>query len=392
MKKVLSGMIAAVMTICMSVSVFASSNSSVSIKNNDSKSTPVTYEYAPDQLGETVRSIKSLMTKLDDLSKQSSVVQTLTISSDSAEGDPVDFKLRLSLPEKTSSDVKPEALKTTPSPDEYNALNYYNIKVTDSNNKTIYSYVNDDSKTDNSTYKDIPLGTMNDTSNTENKIINVTVSVNKSLKNSDAAQYAEDLDWSIVSSVQKSEATEAPKATEEAVTETVAPTTEAEPKETANPSVKEDKNGVVTLSQGEYVCGKDIDAGRYTMTGNGKVHVYTENGELKSTIALKDKNSSANGVEEYLINLLDGEKIKVESETKFTPYTATATSTPKATSTASSSTKATTKPTTTPKTTTAPSKSNPKTGDSTPIVALASVGILAAGAFVFIEIQKRKNN
>ena len=41
MKKVLSGMIAAVMTICMSVSVFASPNSSVSIKNNDSKSTPV---------------------------------------------------------------------------------------------------------------------------------------------------------------------------------------------------------------------------------------------------------------------------------------------------------------------------------------------------------------
>ena len=48
MKKVLSGMIAAVMTICMSVSVFASPNSSVSIKNNDSKSTPVTYEYAPE--------------------------------------------------------------------------------------------------------------------------------------------------------------------------------------------------------------------------------------------------------------------------------------------------------------------------------------------------------
>ena len=131
------------------------------------------------------------------------------------------------------------------------------------------------------------------------------------------------------------------------------------------------------------ICGEDIDPGRYTMTGNGKVHVYTENGELKSTIALKDKNSSANGVEEYLINLTDGEKIKVESETKFTPYTATATAKPKATST---------KPTATPKTTAKPSKNNPKTGDNTPIVALVSVGILAAGAFVFIEIKKRKNN
>ena len=233
---------------------------------------------------------------------------------------------------------------------------------------------------------------MNSSANTENKIINVTVSVNKSLKNSDAAQYAEKLDWSIVSSVKKTETAETPKATEEVAKETTAPTTEVTAKETTNPSVKEDKNGVVTLAQGEYICGEDIDPGRYTMTGNGKVHVYTENGELKSTIALKDKNSSANGVEEYLINLTNGEKIKVESETKFTPYTATATAKPKATSTASSSTKATTKPTATPKTTAKPSKNNPKTGDNTPIVALVSVGILAAGAFVFIEIKKRKNN
>lgn len=392
MKKMLSGVLMAVMAICMSVSVFASQNSSVSIKNNDSKSTPVTYEYAPDQLGETVRSIKSLMTKLDDLPKQSSVVQTLTISSESAEGDLVEFKLRLSMPQKASSDVKPEALKT-PSPDEYSALDYYNIKVTDSNNKLIYSYANDDSKNENSTYKDIPLGMMNNSANTENKIINVTVSVNKSLKNSQVAQYAENLDWSIVSSVKKAEPTEEPKATEDVIPETVMPTEETEHKETKS-AVKEDKNGVVTLSTGEYSCGEDIDAGRYTMTGNGKVHVYTENDELKSTIALKEKNSSANGVEEYLINLIDGEKIKVESETKFTPYTANTTAKPKATSNpkGGSSTKATTKPTSTPKVTQKSSKNNPKTGDNTPIVAVVSIGVLAVGAFAFIEIKKRKNN
>ena len=75
MKKVLSGMIAAVMTICMSVSVFASPNSSVSIKNNDSKSTPVTYEYAPDQLGETVRSIKPLFRLLQYQAKVQRVIR-----------------------------------------------------------------------------------------------------------------------------------------------------------------------------------------------------------------------------------------------------------------------------------------------------------------------------
>ena len=88
--------------------------------------------------------------------------------------------------------------------------------------------------------------------------------------------------------------------------------------------------------------------------------------------------------------MTDGEKIKVESETKFTPYTATATAKPKATSTASSSTKATTKPTATPKTTAKPSKNNPKTGDNTPIVALVSVGILAAGALCLSKLKREK--
>ena len=82
---------------------------------------------------------------------------------------------------------------------------------------------------------------MNSSANTENKIINVTVSVNKSLKNSDAAQYAEKLDWSIVSSVKKTETAETPKATEEVAKETTAPTTEVTAKETTSPSVKEDK-------------------------------------------------------------------------------------------------------------------------------------------------------
>lgn len=125
----------------------------------------------------------------------------------------------------------------TPSPDEYNALNYYNIKVTDSNNKLIYSYANDDSKTDNGTYKDIPLGTMNSSANTENKIINVTVSVNKSLKNSDAEQYAEKLDWSIVSSVKNRDCRDT-KGYRRSCKETTAPTTEVTAKETTNPSVK----------------------------------------------------------------------------------------------------------------------------------------------------------
>ena len=128
-------------------------------------------------------------------------------------------------------------------------MNYYNIKVTDSNNKLIYSYANDDSKTDNSTYKDIPLGTMNSSANTENKIINVTVSVNKSLKILTRHNMLKNLIGACFKR-EKTETAETPKATEEVAKETTAPTTEVTAKETTNPSVKEDKKRCCYIGTG----------------------------------------------------------------------------------------------------------------------------------------------
>lgn len=398
MKKIMLGLISTVIVVCMSVTVFAASTSTVSIKNNDSKSKPVTYTYSPDKNGEIGTSITSLMTKLDDLSKQSSVVQTLTLTSESANNIPVSFKLRLSLPEKATSTMKPEVVKT-PSPDEYSALDYYNLKITDASDNVIYTYENDKNNDEKRTYKDIPLGVLNTTLGAENKIYNITVSINKSVKTSAVEKYVDTLEWSLISSTDFEEPTTAP---------TVVPTTEVvatamatpaqtpvqTPTQTASASVKEDKNGTITLSAGEYLCGRDIDSGRYTISGNGKVNVYTSEGVLKSTVVLKNKNnSSANGVEEYIINLLDGEKINVESDTKFVPYTASkATSAPKATN------KATTKPTakSTAKATSTPaasnSKNNPKTGDTAPIVGMITLGVIAIGGFVYLEIKKRKHN
>ena len=134
------------------------------------------------------------------------------------------------------------------------------------------------------------------------------------------------------------------------------------------------------------------------MTGDGKVHVYTSEGVLKTTIALKDKDdTSSKGVDEYLINLLEGEKVAVESDTQFTPYTASkATSSPKPTSSpkvsASPKTASKTSATATPKAAAANNKNNPKTGDSAPIVGVSALGIIALGAFAFITIKKRKEN
>lgn len=391
MKKLLCSVMATVIFVCMSASVMAAS-SSVSIKNNVAGSKPVTYTYDSDKSGEIVKSIKSLMTKLSDLSKQDSVVQTLTISSETAGTAPVSFKLRLSVPDNASSTAKPEAVKT-PSPEQYSALEYYNIQITDTKGNVIYSYEEDEKNEQQKTYKDIPLGVLNSSSRSENKIFNITLSINKDLKKSSIAKNAEKLDWSIVSDtyIDVPAQTAAPQ-----ITVTAAP--DPQPTDKQQSSVKTDKNGVITLAKGEYLCGSDIEPGKYTMTGDGKVHVYTSEGVLKTTIALKDKDdTSSKGVDEYLINLLEGEKVAVESDTQFTPYTAAkATSSPKPTSSpkvsASPKTASKTSATATPKAAAANNKNNPKTGDSAPIVGVSALGIIALGAFAFITIKKRKEN
>lgn len=391
MKKLLCSVMATVIFVCMSASVMAAS-SSVSIKNNVAGSKPVTYTYDSDKSGEIVKSIKSLMTKLSDLSKQDSVVQTLTISSETAGTAPVSFKLRLSVPDNASSTAKPEAVKT-PSPEQYSALEYYNIQITDTKGNVIYSYEEDEKNEQQKTYKDIPLGVLNSSSRSENKIFNITLSINKDLKKSSIAKNAEKLDWSIVSDtyIDVPAQTAAPQIT-------VTATPDPQPTDKQQSSVKEDKNGVITLAKGEYLCGSDIEPGKYTMTGDGKVHVYTSEGVLKTTIALKDKDdTSSKGVDEYLINLLEGEKVAVESDTQFTPYTAAkATSSPKPTSSpkvsASPKTASKTSATATPKAAAANNKNNPKTGDSAPIVGVSALGIIALGAFAFITIKKRKEN
>lgn len=419
MKKLFSAAAAVLMTICMSVSAMAAT-SNVSVKNN-SGTNPVTYTYETGKSGETVKSIKRLMSKLSALPAQDSVVQAITVTSRSADKTPVEFKLRLSLPEKTASNVKPSVVKT-PSPTEISSLDYYNIKVTDTKGNVLYSEEEETEDGGEQTeYRDIPLGVMNSDKSSENKIFNIIVSVNKDLNKNSIAAAAKTLDWSIVSSAYEEKETQAPASaspspavthkTEEPGTSsiavfpsapavssspsaavTVSPTeTEEEPSK----GVSEDKSGNVTLSKGEYLCGKDIEPGRYTMTGEGKVHVYTSEGVLKTTIALKNKNDkSANGVDEYVINLREGEKIAVESDTKFTPYTASK-STPKPTSTAKAS--STKKPSSnssntksSPSPTSAARKNNPKTGDSAPLIGITALAVLAAGAFTVIEIKKRK--
>ena len=393
MKKLLF-FITAVIILSLSFTAFAAT-SNISIKNNEVNSTPVTYSYDAASSGEIVKSIKSLMTKIDELSKQDSVVQTLTISSLSADKKAVAFKLRLSLPDKNNGSEKPEKL-ATPSPEEYAALDYYKIKVTTSNGDVLYDADEEKSEdtTEQKSYKDIPLGTLNSTDSAENRIYNLTISVDKSLnKNTAVANASRKLDWSIVSEI--AETSENKADVEEGQSNdgdsanndnkmTPAPSANTVQQNTPKPA------GSVagTLKKGEYAVGTDIPADRYKMTGKGKVSVYTPDGIVKMSVVLKQKgDASTNGVEEYVLSLSDGERLVVENEATLTPHKAqalipspTPTAKPSAASSANSS-----------KTnTSSTSKNNPKTGDTTPVILIVVIGVAALAGIGFIEYKKRQ--
>lgn len=393
MKKLLF-FITAVIILSLSFTAFAAT-SNISIKNNEVNSTPVTYSYDAASSGEIVKSIKSLMTKIDELSKQDSVVQTLTISSLSADKKAVAFKIRLSLPDKNNGSEKPEKL-ATPSPEEYAALDYYKIKVTTSNGDVLYDADEEKSEdtTEQKSYKDIPLGTLNSTDSAENRIYNLTISVDKSLnKNTAVANASRKLDWSIVSEI--AETSENKADVEEGQSNdgdsanndnkmTPAPSANTVQQNTPKPA------GSVagTLKKGEYAVGTDIPADRYKMTGKGKVSVYTPDGIVKMSVVLKQKgDASTNGVEEYVLSLSDGERLVVENEATLTPHKAqtlipspTPTAKPSAASSANSS-----------KTnTSSTSKNNPKTGDTTPVILIVVIGVAALAGIGFIEYKKRQ--
>lgn len=376
MKKILIMFFEAVMILSFSTAALASA-SNVSVKNNEPDMEPITYSYESGKIKSSSASVKTLMTNLDGLSKQDSVVQTLTITSENTDNLPVNFTLRLALANNESQQVKPEPEKKY-SEEDYLSLDYYNIKITDANGSVIYSFEDENEENKEREFKDFDLGIMNRESAVESKIFNITVSVNKELNKDSIANSAKKLDWRIISEVQSEN-------------EEIVSNDESMPaQENNNSSLAKDKNGTMVLSSGEYFCGEDIEPGRYTMTGTGKVHVYADDGALKATVALKNKDDeSAKGVSEYTINLNDGECLVVDEEIKMAPFSGVKSTSKPQNSSSAKSASSNKESNSNAKTT---AKTNPKTGDKVSIGVISCITIAAIGAFVLIELKKRKNN
>lgn len=191
------------------------------------------------------------------------------------------------------------------------------------------------------------------------------------------------------------------------------------PTQTAYPTKKIPNNLLVKDGE-KFKCKEDIEPGIYKMEGYGSFRILDSKGNVVESKILSDEKETTSTREEFSIyegqtlEITDGEMYltfvnsnptsnvrQTQMPTKTLPpsakNTAKPTSTPKPTATpkpvtAAATTapvKTTTKPASTPA---ASSKTNPKTGDYTPIAALSAVGVLSLAAFTGVSIKKRKNN
>lgn len=411
MKRLGAVIVSLAVTLGITAGVYAATPSSVKVSGSGTNAKTVTYQYTSGK--EASKPVTNIMTEPNNLTKKKmSVTQVITLTSESADNSPVEFKLRLVT--KPSATPTPTP-KTTPTatPDVKNSvLGVYNITVRDSAGKIVGEsksgeedlYVSEKGIVT----RDIDLGILNKQSSKETKIYNIEVSINGDETAWQLNSAKKQIQWEIVSGPVP-EATPSPTPDENAektetdtpkessapeitmtpvpqstpsVTETPAPTEKPSP----SPTAETYKNGGT-----KYVGNdKDIKPGRYVATGNGMVKVYNENDELKTSILLTDgKDNTENGVDSYVLSLADGQKLEYSDYINLKPYT-TATATPKASENTNTSSA-----TTAPKSggsDSDSSKSNPKTGDSTPIAGLSVVMVFALGMAVFMEISRRKED
>lgn len=355
--------IAVIFAVVMSVSFAINANaaqSQIMVTGNDNS---VTISFSDEEQSTKSQSIKSLIANLDEISKGEAITQKLTVSGDSEQS--VKVYLRLEVQKPYSDEQSP--VKATPEPvaEDDNVLDYYDIVIKDVNGETIYDFNAADKTSALVKFKDIELGEID--AENKPKDYEITISQNESLKN--MANEAAMIDWMIV--------TDGYSSVNKPVISTMEPN-EAEAQLDGNIIER-------SLRDGTYTVGKDLLKGRYDITGEATVKVYTDDGELKTKIILTHDSNSQTGVDNYVLNLSNGEVVEVSGEADFKPYTPTkskATAKPLyGTDSSKNQVKATTAP-----------KTNPKTGDMVPVGVIMLIGAMAIVSFLALEYKKRKNN
>lgn len=377
----------------------AAAVSNVSIKTG-TKNLSYTYVIEGDQ--ESAKSIKALFNDFEGVSVSPSM-ERFEVSSKTDEKDPVYLRLRLTL------DSAPEGL-------EYSPLDYYSFTIKDADGEVLYSTEDSELSETDAVEKEIPLGVFNTSYAEDVRILNIEYNINSEVEQYIDPEYVEDLDVMLVSSLYTSDedipaamlpvatlkpnfeiATKAPEQSSGTTTEnpdageTAAPQASEAPAETEQPKEK------------KVICGEDIEAGRYVVTGNANVKITTADGDIISETTVTDgTDESIKGVKQFITSIEDGDVITItpisddikavvnfDRTNSGTKSTTASSSTTKNNNSSKTGTSSTAKPTSASKTSS--SKTNPKTGDDGyATLSLISLMCVSGGAVGVLEVVKRK--
>ncbi len=264
--------------------------------------------------------------------------------------------------------------------DGTNPLDNYKLTVTDSSNKVIYN--SEASPIEGSvTYREISLGEI---AAGGTKIYTVAYEL-----------IDDSIDMSMVKMEVGAIATSTPT-TKPTVAPTAKPTTTLKPKfelDNANATSEfvfdfdsefadedgDNKTGADNKTKEiKKVCGKDIPAGRFGVSGNGQLKITSANGSQKSEYIINEKPSKPAEVKDAVVVLEEGDVITIKAvdgqEKAKLKFDKVATDTAKTTATP---VKADDK------------KNNPKTGDSNMGI-IIGIGVFAVLAVAGLELLKRK--
>lgn len=275
---------------------------------------------------------------------------------------------------------------------QYSTLDYYDIKLADNEGNYIYN-CEDESET-GKTELEIELGKFNSSFNPDKKeyilYCKVNPEVSQEVAKSDAVNSKLALSLKVTPLARVlSTQTQAPTSVSGV---SLSPATDAP----SAPTATAEADG---YTEKTYVCGKDIEPGRYLVDGNAKIKItHKADNEVKEFVVTDGTVGDFEGVEKFLVILEKGDTVTVGSlvpgkkaEVHFTNASVkeSPSPSPKATAAASS----TSKNNTSSKTSATASKTtNPKTGDDgIAIPAIFTVMILSAGFVGALEVLKRKN-
>ena len=394
MKKIYVSTAAAVMAVAVSmVSVFAAVGSSITVKTDKSE---VSYTYKAGDNNEAKADASKLFGNFRNASKDDFTTENFTITSKTQNGSNIEVALLV------------EAAAVS---EDYSPLDYYSFVITAENGDVLYDSAAESASDVSATSKEIPFGKFNTQYTTDTKKFAVDYKINNDVAAKIDEETLAGVTVSVVSHIVKAEpaATDAPAAEADDYTVEVAAsdpeevvaaasTATAAPAAAASPTPE-----AVEVNEVKKVCGKDMTAGRYLVSGNGIVRIEGADGSLKSETTVTDgSNSGVDGVGAFVASIVDGdiitaaplpgkEKPLVKFEKTNSP-TSPASASVAASNTNANSTKAAAKataaPTAKPKTA---SKSNPKTGeDSAEIAWICSLMAAMAAGVVGLEIVKRK--